>query len=299
MITLMYSNYAPSTGHVARLEALVGTGKVHVAVDEASSLAHAGDTRIVLGHRYLRQILPHAPELRWVQTTAAGHDHLPWQVLASRGILFSRNPLGARAIAHHVVALSWSLLRRLPQAFQAQAKGIWAQPFSMLPLPSTAMILGMGNIGLTTAALFRSLGLKVIGVGTLGNATQKQGCDEFLFPDEWASRLPDVDILVMCLPLDQRTRDCIDVEELALLPQHAVVVNVGRSGTLNHAALGQALERGRLGGGALDVLDPVPMPDDWLWRLPNLIITPIPALCQRAKSLRGFTPLNILFSVSG
>ena len=274
MITLMYSNYAPSEGHVVRLESLVGIGKVHVAGDEAAALTHAGDVRIVLGHRYLRQLLPHAPRLVWVQSSAAGFDQLPWRELAARGILLSRNPHGAPAIGHHVVALAWSLLRRLPMAYEAQQAGCWHPPFAMLPLPRTALILGLGAIGLATAKLLRGLGLRVLGVATQGTAVQRLACDEFLMPDEWRSRLPEVDVLVLTLPLDDGTRACVASSELSALPGHAVVVNVSRAAVLDQDALLRALEDGQIGGAALDVLDPIPTPESSVWRTPNLLITP-------------------------
>ena len=96
MITLMYSNFTPSAAHVERLAALAGAARVVVAADEAGALAIAAQTQIVLGHRYLRQLLPHAPALRWVQSSAAGYDQLPWAELAARGIALSRNPMNSQ-----------------------------------------------------------------------------------------------------------------------------------------------------------------------------------------------------------
>ena len=123
MIQVMYSNYMPSADHVRRLEALAGPGSVAVVRSESDALARAGATQIVLGHRYLRQLLPHAPRLRWVQTTAAGFDQLPSRELRERGVVLSRNPLNARSIAQHAMSLAWALLRRLPSAIRDQARG--------------------------------------------------------------------------------------------------------------------------------------------------------------------------------
>lgn len=274
MITIMYSNYAPSDGHVARLEGLVGQGEVHIARDEISALAHSETTTIILGHRYLRQFLPHAHVLRWVQTTAAGFDHLPTAELAARGILLSRNPMGSTAISNHVVALAWGLLRRLPLAIRAQDLGNWARPSPMPPLPRTAMILGLGSIGQATAALLRGLGLRVLGTGTRGSESQRLACDEFLFPHQWRACLSEIDILVLALPLNEATKNCVGRAELERLPSHAIVINVGRAGTLDQDALVDALRSDRLGGAGLDVLDPIPAPDAHFWHTPNLIITP-------------------------
>ena len=274
MITVMYSNYAPSADHVRRLEDLAGRGRVAVASNEADALKHAASTQIVLGHRYLRQLLPHAPDLRWVQTTAAGYDQLPWQELGRRGIVLTRNPLNALSIAHHAISLAWALLRRLPMAMQAQTRGVWASPPAMLPLPRAALVLGLGAIGSRAAKLLQGLGLRVRGSGKSLTPSGQQACDEFVDANRWRDALPDTDILILALPLSETTRNCIGERELSLLPRHAIVINVARAGLVDLPALLSALRAGRIGGAALDVLDPVPAPDDPLWTTANLLITP-------------------------
>jgi len=274
VIMVMYSNYAPSVDHIRRLEEIARAGCVVVAGSEAEALAHAGSTQIVLGHRYLRQVLPQAPDLRWVQTTAAGFDQLPAPELHRRGITLTRNPLNARAISQHALALAWALLRRLPLAMQAQSRGEWAAPFPMLPLPRTALVLGLGTTCAHVAALLRGTGLHVRGTDKAGTRAQRQACDEFLDAGHWRDALAHTDILVLALPLDESTRECIGESELALLPRHAVVVNVARAGLVALPALVAALRAGRIGGAALDVLDPVPAVDDPLWTTPNLLMTP-------------------------
>ena len=270
----MYSNYAPSTGHVGRLEELVGHGNVSVVNSEQTALANAAATQIALGHRYLHQLLPHAPELRWVQTTAAGFDQLPLRELDRRGIALSRNVLNAPAVAHHAVAMAWALLRRLPQAFAAQSSGRWAPPFAMLPPPRTALVLGLGAVGMHVAKLLHGLGLHVRGTDRTATDAQQHACDEFLAAANWRDALCDTDVLVLALLIDASTRGCIGARELALLPAHAVVVNVARDPLVDRDALLAALRGGRIGGAALDVLDPIPAADDPLWKTPNLLITP-------------------------
>src|SRR5699024_1460777 len=62
---------------------------------------------------------------------------------------------------------------------------------------------------------------------------------------------------------------------LAALPDHAILLNVGRGATVDQVALREALEAGTLGSAAIDVTDPEPLPqDDPLWDAPRLLITP-------------------------
>ena len=77
------------------------------------------------------------------------------------------------------------------------------------------------------------------------------------------------------LPLAPETRGLVSADVIAALPSSAVFVNVGRGELVDQAALTDALASGRLAGAGLDVFDPEPLdPDDALWDLPNVIISP-------------------------
>ena len=87
--------------------------------------------------------------------------------------------------------------------------------------------------------------------------------------------LPETDVLIMILPGVESTRNALGAERLALLPDHAYVVNVGRGTTIDEAALVDALESGSIAGAGLDVTAVEPLPaDSPLWDARNLILTP-------------------------
>jgi D-3-phosphoglycerate dehydrogenase len=87
--------------------------------------------------------------------------------------------------------------------------------------------------------------------------------------------LPRIDILILAAPLTDVTRNMIDARRLALLPQGAIVVNVARGQLVVTDDLVAALESGHLGGAAVDVTEPEPLPpESRLWNQPNVIITP-------------------------
>lgn len=275
MIVVMYSNFSPTPGHLGRLGGLVGPNRVEVAHDEATAMALAPEAEIILGHRYLRQVLPHAGKLRWVQSTAAGVDHLPAAELAARGIVLTRNTTNSKAIAHHAIALAWSLLRRLPNIGNDRERYDTRPAYVAMPqLPTTALVLGLGEVGTAVARLLRGMGLYVRGVARSGSAAKREACDELLIGDRWRSTLADTDLVVLALPLDDATRHCLGSTEISALPPHALIVNIGRAGLVDPNHLADALNQGRLGGAALDVLDPAVSADDRLWQTPNLLITP-------------------------
>ena len=268
----MYSTHRPSPGHLDRLAAL-GAEPV-VAGDEADAIARAADAEAILGHRYLRQVLPHAPRLRWVQSTAGGTDRLPADALRARGVTLTRMAVASPVIVRHALALAWALARNLPDLVRQQDAGRWAPPDAWPPLPRRALVLGAGSIGRAIAERLRADGLLVTGVRRQPGPAAPP-FDAVLGPDGWRRRLPETDWLFLALPLTDETRGLVGEAELRALPPHAVVVNVGRGETLDTGALCRALRDGHLGGAALDVIDPKPDgPGDAVWSTPRLLITP-------------------------
>src|SRR5262249_49540922 len=81
--------------------------------------------------------------------------------------------------------------------------------------------------------------------------------------------------LVLITPHTDETERMIGAEELALLPPGAVLINIGRGALIDESALIAALRSGHLGGAALDVFAEEPLPpDNPLWELPNVLISP-------------------------
>ena len=89
------------------------------------------------------------------------------------------------------------------------------------------------------------------------------------------AELPDTDLLVIAAPDTPETKNLVDRRRLGLLPPRAVVVNIGRGSLIDEPALTEMLAEGRLRGAALDVFAEEPLPpDNPLWRMPNVIISP-------------------------
>lgn len=277
MILVMYSNFPPSDRHRTVLARLADDLAVHAVQDEKDAVANAPDAEIILGHRFLRQALPNAPGLRWVQSTAAGVDLLQAPELLREDITLSRNPVHAPVVARHAIAMAWALLRRIPQAVLFQEKGRWASPSVMppLPFPQKALVMGLGETGREICRLLKAHDIRVFGTARTGSAVQLASCDEFIPFDDWREALGLVDICFIALPLTRTTRGIMGAAELSKFRQHAVIVNVARAPIMDIYAAAEALREGRLGGVATDVLDPVPPHESPLWHTPHLLITPM------------------------
>lgn len=276
-LLLMYSNGRPSPAHIERLKRLRKDVSVVVADSEDTAIRHAADTDVILGHRYLRQTLPHVRSLKWVQSTAAGPHHLLSSDLRRVNPILTRCTAFSDIVAWHAFTLALAIVRRIPEAVKAQQQGIWDQsPFDMLPFPQTAMIFGVGCIGRELAMILRKNGLTVLGVTRKYSPEADAVCDElFCANNSWREHLHRVDLCLITLPLTKNTNGLFDETIMRALPQHAVLVNVGRGGVVDTDALVRILQEGHLGGVALDVVDPMPsFSSDPVWTAPRLLITP-------------------------
>ena len=97
------------------------------------------------------------------------------------------------------------------------------------------------------------------------------------FESVLSSRAEDdqIDVLVLCVPGTSESDGLLSAERIALLPEKAFVINVGRGTVVDQEALIEALNEGRIAGAALDVMYPEPLPSDHpLWTAKNCIITP-------------------------
>lgn len=296
-ILIMYSTHQPSQGHLERLRALDSRIEISVAEDELTALANIENVNVIFGHRYLRQSLPYAKCLRWVQSTAGGVDRLPLQELAQKYVVLTNCTLASAIIARHAVSLAWSINRNLLCFRDQQREGIWNQSLEWLPTPRRAIVFGTGNIGHAIATLLDKDGLEVIGVKRcIENPIIppfKKICDS----QSWFDELPTIDWCFLALPHNHETKNLFNKQVLFNLPAHSILVNIGRGETIITEDLYQVLMAGHLGGVALDVVDPKPTdPHNKLWKAPRLVITPhIASHCrERGEDIELFCEEQLL-----
>ncbi len=227
--------------------------------------------------------IPRLTALRWVQTLAAGPDHVLELNLPAHIIVTSGRSLHDKPVAEHTLALLLAAARRLDLTLRAQQEHRWAAELGgpqrwgntvrLTTLSGAHVVVwGFGSIAATVAPYLELLGARVTGVAR--SAGERAGC-KVVTPAELAEVLPTADVLVLILPATPRTRAALDARTLALLPPRAWVVNVGRGSTVDEDALLAALRSGRLAGAALDVFETEPLPiNSPLWDAPNVILTP-------------------------
>lgn len=241
----------------------------------AESLPFLAEAEVILGGSPL--LSRNAPNLRWICSPSAGiNQFMPEDAFANESAVLT-NSSGAYGvtIAEHIIMLLLELLRRQEEYQPHISRREW---FRRLPVRSIygsrVTLLGTGDIGQETLRRLRGFAPKqVTGVNRSGRNPDNL-FDSVLRSANLDRMLPETDILIISVPGTPDTFHMIGREQLALLPDHAVIVNVGRGSVIDQEALEQELRNGRLYAG-LDVFETEPIPaDSSIWDCPRLVITP-------------------------
>lgn len=223
-------------------------------------------------------------KLRWIQSLAAGpNDVISAGFDTSKITVTTGSGLHDHTVAEHALGLLLTAARRFYEMRDYQLQGKWpghlggpqpdrpAGAFTTLR-DARVLIWGFGNIAKSLTPHLLGLGAHVKGIARRSGI--RDGIEVYS-EDKLAELLPETDALVMILPGSDATRNALNAERLKQLPKHAWVVNVGRGTSLDEEALVDALEKGEIGGAALDVFEKEPLPEgSRLWKAPNVVVSP-------------------------
>jgi phosphoglycerate dehydrogenase-like enzyme len=219
----------------------------------------------------LRAALATASSARWVQLPFAGVENV-----AAAGLLdparswTSAKGAYAEPVAEHAMMLALAGLRMLPVRITARS---WGKAAGESLYDGQVTILGGGGIAARLLELLAPLRAQVTVVRR--SAEPVPGAAHTLPRSRLHEALASAHVVFVALALTPDTERIIGAAELAVMRPDAWLVNVARGRHVDAGALVDALRRGAIGGAALDVTDPEPLPDGHpLWELENCIITP-------------------------
>jgi phosphoglycerate dehydrogenase-like enzyme len=220
------------------------------------------------------QLAQAAPQLRLVHLIGAGVEGvLPLDWLPPTVRLTNNSGVHVGKAREFVLMALLALNARLPAVVANQRLARWEQIFTPSIRGKTLAVLGLGDMGGAAVAAGRQLGLRVVGVRRTGRPVP--GVERVYRAARLRSALKGADFLVIAAPLTAQSANLVDRSALQAMKPGAGVVNFGRAGLLDHAALVELLGSGHLGGAILDVLPAEPLPSaSPLWSAPNLIVHP-------------------------
>lgn len=215
-------------------------------------------------------LMARMPALEVCQTLTAGYDnvlpHLPGGV-----VLCNAGGVHDASTAELALGLILASLRGIDEFARAQPSGEWRHGRRSSLADRRVLVVGNGGVGRAVRARLEPFEVDV----TVASRTPRPEADP---PVHGMDRLPALlahaEVVVLAVPLDDRTRGLVDTDFLAGMPDGALVVNVSRGPVVDTDALLAETSTGRLRA-ALDVTDPEPLPPDHpLWRAPGVLISP-------------------------
>lgn len=261
--------------------AALGQLQVYPRTSPSEVSLRAGDADIVLTNKVpmFRDVLARLPHLKLIAVMATGTNIVDIAAAREMGITVCNVPgYAASSTSQTVFALLLELCQRTGETAQSVRSGGWSAcpdfSYSLAPWPElagkTLGIFGFGAIGAAVAKIAHAFGMKIL----VHSRTRK----EFTFPVEWASAeelFARADILSLHCPLTTETERLINARTLHQMKPRALLINTGRGGLVDEAAVAEALHSGKLGGYAADVLSQEPPPPDHpLLVAPRTVITP-------------------------
>ena len=251
------------------------------SADQAAARIADADIVIVNKVKLPAKVLAQAPKLKLIAVAATGTDNIDLAACQQRGIVVSnvRN-YAKHTVPEHTFALIFALRRSICAYRDAVKAGRWqeAAQFCFFDYPirdlagSTLGVIGDGVLGQSVAAIGRALGMRVLFSAHKG----RTGQGSLYTPFEEV--LKQADILTLHCPLNANTRNMIGAAEFGQMARKPLLINTGRGGLVDEAAVGQALQSGYISGAAFDVTSVEPPPADHpfmsLLNRPDFILTP-------------------------
>jgi phosphoglycerate dehydrogenase-like enzyme len=217
----------------------------------------------------LREILDAHGHLEWVQVPFAGIENFV-PILDDDRTWTCGKGVYAEPVAEHALALALAGMRQVGAYSRATQ---WTGPAGRNLLGAAVTIVGGGGI---TESLVRLLAPFNCNITVVRRTVDDiDGADTVVGQENLVDALVGADVVFLALSLTPETVGLIGKPELEVMEPHAWIVNVARGGHIVTDDLVWALQNNVIGGAALDVTAPEPLPQDHpLWSLPNCIITP-------------------------
>ncbi|MER6581386.1 D-isomer specific 2-hydroxyacid dehydrogenase family protein [Nonomuraea sp. NPDC001023] len=246
------------------VDAVRRSGGSVVPLEEAEAIVYYGRG----GPEELRPMIHDG--IRWVQLPAAGVErYAEAGVITDEPVFTAATGSYGVPVAEHALALMLAAARNLPRLARATE---WGRNESREFAGSTVAIIGCGGIGRALIRMLEPFGCPVIAVTDSGRAP---GAHRILPRDRYREALPEAAYVVLAAATTPSTKGMIAASELDLMRTDAWLVNIARGALVVTDDLVTALRERRIGGAALDVTDPEPLPSGHpLWHMENVLITP-------------------------
>ena len=241
---------------------------------DAEGIIHETNVIFGLGHHIPPELIAKAKKLKWVQALTTGTETLTVPgVLPPHVVLTSTRGIHGPQMSELAFLNMIALARNFKKNLLNQSAAKWEQWGQPILEGKTIVIVGLGLLAEHLAERCKLFGMTVIGVSN-GRAGAPH-FDEVHSRSELQKLAARADFLMLLVPYSEETHHLIDRGVIAAMKPTAFLINLARGGVLDEAALIEHLQAGKIAGAGIDVFSTMPLPpDNPLWRMPNVIITP-------------------------
>lgn len=228
---------------------------------------------VICNSLFLYNNISEFKNLKYIQLTSAGFDRVPLDYIKEHNIkIYNARGVYSKPMAEFALSGVLQLYKKSYHFFENQKKHIWKKYRDIIELADKSVcIIGCGSVGKECAKRFKAFECKVYGVDLYPK--EDDNFDKIFHLNELEIILPQSDVVVLTLPLTEKTKYLINEYRLGLLKRDAILVNIARGKIVDTEALIARLPD--LGGAVLDVFEEEPLSSDsLLWRVENVIITP-------------------------
>lgn len=215
-----------------------------------------------------------ATRLKWIQCLATGVDQvLRWPSLRPDTLLTSGRGVHGAPMRETVIYLMLGVSRGVARLVEAQKAHVWDRRFYSLLRGKTAVVVGIGVVGIAIGQLLKAFGMHVVGLSRTPRTVE--GFEQIIPIDRLSEAAGRADFLINVLPANSANALFFNRAVFAAMKRSAYYISAGRGQTVDEAALIEALRERRIAGAGLDVFQTEPLPaDSPFWDLPNVFITP-------------------------
>lgn len=229
---------------------------------------------VICNGLFLYHPIERFPKLKYIQLTSVGYDRISMDYVNEHKIdIYNARGVYSIPMAEYAISGVLQLYKQASFFRKNQKAHSWKKHRGLMELSGKKVcIVGCGSVGTECAKRFLAFDCKVIGIDV--NSRRDKNFNSIFLLEELDRVLPLVDILVLTLPLTNKTFHMIDEEKLSLLKDGAILVNIARGAIVDYHGLNASLN-GKLGGAVLDVFEEEPLnSESVLWDMENVIITP-------------------------
>ncbi|WP_050606283.1 phosphoglycerate dehydrogenase [Clostridium niameyense] len=227
--------------------------------------------------------------LKWIQLSSAGIDQLPIDKIRNGNIkVTNNNGSYSIPIGEWIVLKTLELFKNSKKFYEKQQNKIWKLDTDILEIYNrTIGFIGTGSIAKEAAKRFQGFGVKILGINTKGRPVKY--FDKCYAKENMNEMLPQCDVVIVTLPYTKETDNFVNKEVFNYMKNDIVFINISRGNIVDQEELINNIKARKIKSAALDVFNEEPLtPDNYIWSLDNVIITPHNSWLSDRRNERRF-----------